>query len=444
MSWLLAQIALLLLLAALGGWYVGWCLRGFRDGDRVEDLRQTLAATVDVKDREISDSNRRIEMLESRNETLQRDRQQLSRHVDEVSAERPDPTRVGHGSAVAVAEQKAIRAVQAPANVESLDDARELRDARTATEAERQRRMATDDALRAKAEKVLALESQVASLQTEIEEKATALAQLEDRIVELEPAAGRVAELEGKLQRLQTGADALRTAEEQARRDEDGRIAQIEELQQQLQVRDIRINQLRNRYNDAVAELEKAQSTPPPVATGAPVEAADADEDQLAEARRALQRQIERNRKQETVHRSVVGNLQHEIEHLRQVAARAEDLEVELERTRLLSGSGDARWRRVLADRDSQIADYRRRLADMERQRHPARDRSTDDLSLIRGIGAKFEARLHEIGISRFAEIAEWSLADVDQVAGELGIHAKRILQQDWIGSAKTLAASDS
>ena len=70
MIWLLAQIGLSLLLAAMAGWFVGWYLRAFRDQDRVEDLRQTILATKDVKDRELNELRRRAEDLEAQLERM--------------------------------------------------------------------------------------------------------------------------------------------------------------------------------------------------------------------------------------------------------------------------------------------------------------------------------------------------------------------------------------
>ncbi|NIY45677.1 MAG: hypothetical protein GWN22_18885, partial [Gemmatimonadetes bacterium] len=66
MIWLLAQIGLLLLLAAIVGWFIGWSVRGFRAQDRVEDLRQELAVTKDINDRELSEARRRVGELEGR------------------------------------------------------------------------------------------------------------------------------------------------------------------------------------------------------------------------------------------------------------------------------------------------------------------------------------------------------------------------------------------
>lgn len=61
-----------------------------------------------------------------------------------------------------------------------------------------------------------------------------------------------------------------------------------------------------------------------------------------------------------------------------------------------------------------------------------------DDLKKISGIGPKLEQVLSGMGVSRYADIAGWSDADIARIDGELGLSG-RILRDDWVGQAKAL-----
>ncbi len=62
----------------------------------------------------------------------------------------------------------------------------------------------------------------------------------------------------------------------------------------------------------------------------------------------------------------------------------------------------------------------------------------TDDLKKIAGIGPKLEQMLNGMGVSRYADIAGWSGADIARIDGELDIDG-RIGRDDWVGQAKAL-----
>lgn len=68
----------------------------------------------------------------------------------------------------------------------------------------------------------------------------------------------------------------------------------------------------------------------------------------------------------------------------------------------------------------------------------PAR---SDDLKLINGIGPGVEKRLHGVGVFTYARLATLSPADIAAAVADLtGLSAERIIKQDWIGQARTLA----
>lgn len=67
-----------------------------------------------------------------------------------------------------------------------------------------------------------------------------------------------------------------------------------------------------------------------------------------------------------------------------------------------------------------------------------------DDLRRIKGVGPKLVTLLHSLGITRYAEIAGWSEADIDRVDAQLGAFAGRIRRDGWVEQAKYLAAGDT
>jgi NADH-quinone oxidoreductase subunit E len=69
-----------------------------------------------------------------------------------------------------------------------------------------------------------------------------------------------------------------------------------------------------------------------------------------------------------------------------------------------------------------------------------ARESGPDDLRLIRGVGPKLEAMLHEMGIFHFDQIADWSAMNLRWVDQNLGSFRGRAVRDDWIGQAKKLA----
>lgn len=70
----------------------------------------------------------------------------------------------------------------------------------------------------------------------------------------------------------------------------------------------------------------------------------------------------------------------------------------------------------------------------------PAAD---DDLTLLKGVGPKLAARLAELGVTRFAQIAALSPADAEALDAQLGSFQGRMARDRWIEQARYLAAND-
>ena len=66
-------------------------------------------------------------------------------------------------------------------------------------------------------------------------------------------------------------------------------------------------------------------------------------------------------------------------------------------------------------------------------------NREKDDLKQIAGIGPKLERLLHDNGIFKFGQIAEWQDADVRVMDELLPAFRGRIRREDWVGQARRL-----
>ena len=62
-----------------------------------------------------------------------------------------------------------------------------------------------------------------------------------------------------------------------------------------------------------------------------------------------------------------------------------------------------------------------------------------DDLKKISGVGPVLERKLNALGITRFDQVANFSDEEIAKVDDALNFKG-RILRDDWIGQAKTLA----
>lgn len=68
---------------------------------------------------------------------------------------------------------------------------------------------------------------------------------------------------------------------------------------------------------------------------------------------------------------------------------------------------------------------------------------SGDDLTRIKGLGPKIAALLAQLGITRFAQIAAWTSADIERIDAQLGRFSGRITRDQWVEQARLLSAGD-
>ena len=63
-----------------------------------------------------------------------------------------------------------------------------------------------------------------------------------------------------------------------------------------------------------------------------------------------------------------------------------------------------------------------------------------DDLKLLSGVGPALEKKLHENGVTSFAQIAAWGPEDIAEMDEKLSFKG-RIERDGWVEQATTLAA---
>jgi predicted flap endonuclease-1-like 5' DNA nuclease len=86
-------------------------------------------------------------------------------------------------------------------------------------------------------------------------------------------------------------------------------------------------------------------------------------------------------------------------------------------------------------------AEARASSADRRASSAPAPTATPDDLKRIKGVGPAFERKLHTLGVTSYAHVAAWTVADIDRMAEALGILPQRISRDGWIESAAKLQA---
>ena len=75
-----------------------------------------------------------------------------------------------------------------------------------------------------------------------------------------------------------------------------------------------------------------------------------------------------------------------------------------------------------------------------EKAAAPKAAAGADDLKLLSGVGPALEKKLHEAGITSFAQIAAWTGAEVEEFGEKLSFKS-RIEREGWIEQAKELAS---
>lgn len=79
-----------------------------------------------------------------------------------------------------------------------------------------------------------------------------------------------------------------------------------------------------------------------------------------------------------------------------------------------------------------------------DRKGGPAAPENTDDLKIINGITPFAEQQLYALGVYTFTQISRWDDDAIIAFAKALAISPGKIYQEDWVGQARHLVASNS
>jgi predicted flap endonuclease-1-like 5' DNA nuclease len=143
-----------------------------------------------------------------------------------------------------------------------------------------------------------------------------------------------------------------------------------------------------------------------------------------------------------------------EVQEQLEIARRA--LTVKDAELRTLLGQRDAgileleSVRHQLAQRELSVKEHEfaalsreARIRELEKELEAARlssGNAGDDLKRIRGIGPAFERELKRLGVSKFAQIAAWTPADIESIAKKIKAKPERIRRDNWVARAAELA----
>ncbi len=73
----------------------------------------------------------------------------------------------------------------------------------------------------------------------------------------------------------------------------------------------------------------------------------------------------------------------------------------------------------------------------------PAKAAGADDLKQLKGVGPALEKKLHDAGVTTFAQIAAWGADDIAEMDDKLSFKG-RIERDGWVDQAKLLAAGEA
>jgi predicted flap endonuclease-1-like 5' DNA nuclease len=92
----------------------------------------------------------------------------------------------------------------------------------------------------------------------------------------------------------------------------------------------------------------------------------------------------------------------------------------------------------------TETARYRQLVQDIEDNAPPPLmgPGAPDDLKLIVGVGPVLERMLHQLGVTTFRQVAQWSERDIDEFDAKLHEFPGRIRRDEWVVQARALHQS--
>ncbi|MEM6640227.1 MAG: hypothetical protein AAF610_10020 [Pseudomonadota bacterium] len=236
--------------------------------------------------------------------------------------------------------------------------------------------------------------------------------------------------------------------------------ARLEAMQIATHTRDQEYEQLRARLDETKARLERA----PAKQTDASRDAAEPDpafmqtiETQAGEIQALRERIAAASAPASKEHARLLSVIQAQKRTI-------EELNVRAPAAAKTSESGEhnvAALRAALRQRDAEIGVLRDRIkahaaaptlpkgtsGDLFPQApkglRKAPDGEADDLKKINGIGPVLEARLNELGVFHFRQIADFTEKDIGWIASKINAFPNRILRDNWVAQAARLSTPD-
>ncbi|MEW8012595.1 MAG: hypothetical protein AB2818_16275 [Candidatus Thiodiazotropha sp.] len=131
-------------------------------------------------------------------------------------------------------------------------------------------------------------------------------------------------------------------------------------------------------------------------------------------------------------------------DHHKALKARVDVLEKEFKALRKMLDEGARKASPVTKRRTANKPTANKPTANKPAANKPAASRSaaknTNDLQMIKGIGAVIEKKLQEYGVKSYAQIAAWSSAEIEDFSQRLNFKG-RIERERWVEQAKELIA---
>jgi predicted flap endonuclease-1-like 5' DNA nuclease len=305
----------------------------------------------------------------------------------------------------------------------------------------------------------------IAAAAAEVARHAAKLTDLERVADESSREAARLVVRDAEVADLEVRLAAVSAARESELRRLNDKIGSMEHLYVEVETRERRIEQLEDEVkalaearDEAVADLSRTERELVAV-QGAHAEAVSGIE-RLAVLQRELMEARTRIAELEQVDASDV--LRAEVDRLQKTLAGERERNARLQRRLSLEGAEGtkspsyAEWDRRLRQRvDEAVASAvgplearieRLRVVIDEKERRiaqlagPPQPQGPDDLTRIKGIGPKICDILHDLGITTFREIAQFTDQDVERVGAALPVYGRRILDDGWIYQARELA----
>lgn len=485
--WLVTQMCLLLLAAAVVFFTLGWRFRGSNAQAEANQLNQKVdaeaarlrgahaerdAATTEVETLKTLRQKLQADLLEAADHHRNLEREMLRLH-DELKATRGQTDTIAR----LTAEQERLQAELAAAQAEGGRQTAELAtQASLVAEQMTGRKSAQDDLVKAQAES-----QQLAEQNTTLaQERETLLKQLADATAGNERAAERLARLEADLTQALTAEALLKAAQkdlvevnaqlDQEKAKTQAARAELEALKEQLaeanttsaaralEIEAARVEsagwaqqaaRLQATLEDMQAQAAQVVRTPEPPAEAPPAK---------AKRPRAAPRKTATTPTTPKAHEGAAATLarlastlqDQDLQYTSLVQERdgclrrLAELEAAQAAARTVASAKKSlqRIEECLDDATQQRTRLQRQIASLRRMQELAPlDGSEDDLTRIKGIKSVLSARFHELGIHSFQQIAAWTDDDL-ATFGELLAFKDRARRDQWVEQARQLSVA--